>query len=399
MRPAPCTVHLQRAGGGAPDPLQSARDPPRPRRAAAHRVVDRPRDPAARRREPRRRCRGRSAPVGHDERGDGRARPTTRRPRRRARRQPTPTPTPTPTPDPDAEFTIVAAGDVLPHLPVLADARVAGGGYDFGPLLAPMNPWVQGADLALCHLEVPDRARRASRPAATRCSAPRREIAAVLQGAGLGRLLDRVEPLGRPRLRGRDRDARRASTPSASATSGTARSARRAVAAAAVPARARGPDDHRRAHRRDVRHQRHAGRRRQAVVGRTSSTSPRWSAQATAARAAGADLVIASVHCCVEYQTEPTARAGGDRPAARRLGRDRPRHRAPRARAAAGGAPDRRAARRGHVGRVRARQLPVEPGRRVLLDGHRLGPAADRPRVERPGAFPARGHARPDRRA
>ena len=40
-------------------------------------------------------------------------------------REPTPTPTPTPTPDPDAEFTIVAAGDVLPHLPVLADARVA----------------------------------------------------------------------------------------------------------------------------------------------------------------------------------------------------------------------------------------------------------------------------------
>ena len=33
---------------------------------------------------------------------------------------------------------------------------------------------------------------------------------------------------------------------------------------------------------------------------------PAMVAQATAARAAGADLVIASVHCCVEYQTEPT---------------------------------------------------------------------------------------------
>ena len=34
---------------------------------------------------------------------------------------------------------------------------------------------------------------------------------------------------------------------------------------------------------------------------------PAMAAQAAAARAAGADLVIASVHCCVEYQTAPTA--------------------------------------------------------------------------------------------
>src|SRR4029078_2816925 len=33
---------------------------------------------------------------------------------------------------------------------------------------------------------------------------------------------------------------------------------------------------------------------------------PAMAAQASAARAAGADLVIASVHCCVEYQTAPT---------------------------------------------------------------------------------------------
>ncbi|CAN5378427.1 hypothetical protein BH11ACT1_BH11ACT1_10830 [soil metagenome] len=50
---------------------------------------------------------------------------------------------------------LAAAGDVLPHLPVLSSARVAGGGYDFSPVLAGLDPWVQGADLALCHLEVP----------------------------------------------------------------------------------------------------------------------------------------------------------------------------------------------------------------------------------------------------
>ena len=68
--------------------------------------------------------------------------------------RPTATPTPRPAPDPDVELTVVAAGDVLPHMPVLRSAR-AGDGYDFGRLLDPLDPWVQGADLALCHLEVP----------------------------------------------------------------------------------------------------------------------------------------------------------------------------------------------------------------------------------------------------
>ncbi len=55
---------------------------------------------------------------------------------------------------PDAHFTIVAAGDVLPHLPVLASARTSNG-YDFTPLLAGLDQWVSGADLALCHMEIP----------------------------------------------------------------------------------------------------------------------------------------------------------------------------------------------------------------------------------------------------
>ena len=51
-------------------------------------------------------------------------------------------------------LTIVAAGDVLPHQPVLDSARTPDG-YDFTPLLAGLDPWVAGADLALCHMEVP----------------------------------------------------------------------------------------------------------------------------------------------------------------------------------------------------------------------------------------------------
>ncbi|WP_229737856.1 CapA family protein [Isoptericola cucumis] len=66
---------------------------------------------------------------------------------------PTPTPTPTPTPSP-ARFSLLAAGDLLPHEPVVASAA-DGGRTDFSPLLAGIDPWVRGADLALCHLEVP----------------------------------------------------------------------------------------------------------------------------------------------------------------------------------------------------------------------------------------------------
>jgi poly-gamma-glutamate synthesis protein (capsule biosynthesis protein) len=51
-------------------------------------------------------------------------------------------------------FTVVAAGDVLPHGPVVSSATTAGG-YDFVPLMVGMQPYVQGADLALCHMEVP----------------------------------------------------------------------------------------------------------------------------------------------------------------------------------------------------------------------------------------------------
>ncbi|PUB31667.1 poly-gamma-glutamate synthesis protein (capsule biosynthesis protein) [Promicromonospora sp. AC04] len=60
-------------------------------------------------------------------------------------------------PDPleqDAELTLLAAGDVLPHDP-LNDSATGPSGIDYSPLLAGIDPWVAGADLALCHLEVP----------------------------------------------------------------------------------------------------------------------------------------------------------------------------------------------------------------------------------------------------
>ena len=52
-------------------------------------------------------------------------------------------------------FTLVASGDVLPHSPIIDRARFDGGGnaYDFRPMLAGIKPVVSRADLALCHME------------------------------------------------------------------------------------------------------------------------------------------------------------------------------------------------------------------------------------------------------
>ncbi|WP_031482460.1 CapA family protein [Streptomyces bicolor] len=52
-------------------------------------------------------------------------------------------------------FTLVASGDILPHTSVIDRARfdAGGSGYDFRPMLAGVQPVVSGADLALCHME------------------------------------------------------------------------------------------------------------------------------------------------------------------------------------------------------------------------------------------------------
>lgn len=64
-------------------------------------------------------------------------------------------------PTPAASFTVLASGDVLIHqggrlVATAAQAgRASGTGYDFTPLLAPVAPTVRAADLAICHLETP----------------------------------------------------------------------------------------------------------------------------------------------------------------------------------------------------------------------------------------------------
>lgn len=53
--------------------------------------------------------------------------------------------------------TIVAAGDIIPYPSIVrrAAAHAGGVGYDFAPIFADLVPVVVPADLAICHLEVP----------------------------------------------------------------------------------------------------------------------------------------------------------------------------------------------------------------------------------------------------
>lgn len=205
---------------------------------------------------------------------------------------------------PTVELTVVAAGDVLLHTPVLRSARTEDGGYDFTPLLAPLRPWVAGADLALCHLEVPV-APDGVQPSGYPLFGGPAQIARDLRAngwdgcstasnhsldrgmPGVVRTLDALDEAGLGHA-GTARSALEAAAPQVYELDRDGRTVRVAHLAATygtngIPVPAAAP----------------------------------WSvqlietgtivAQAAQARSAGADLVVVSVHCCVEYVSEPTA--------------------------------------------------------------------------------------------
>lgn len=68
---------------------------------------------------------------------------------------PGPRPGPSASGDGSGGFTLVASGDVLPHMSVIeqAHADAGGDGHDFVPMLAGVKHVVSGADLAICHME------------------------------------------------------------------------------------------------------------------------------------------------------------------------------------------------------------------------------------------------------
>ena len=67
---------------------------------------------------------------------------------------PVPTPTPTPTPPPPTTATLAVCGDVMSHMPVTNDAwEEAQGVYDYRPIWAQAEPYIQAADYAVANLE------------------------------------------------------------------------------------------------------------------------------------------------------------------------------------------------------------------------------------------------------
>ena len=209
---------------------------------------------------------------------------------------------PVPEPEPDVRLSIVAAGDVLPHLPVVRSARTAEG-YDFGPLLAPLAPWVSAADLALCHLEVPV-APTGQAPSGYPVFAAPRELAAGLadQGwdgcstasnhsvdrgfAGVTATLEALDDVGLGHV-GTGRSAAEAVQPQLYTMQREGREVTVAHLAATYGTNGMPVDAHR-------------------AWSVTLLDADDVVARAAAARAAGADLVLVSLHWGTEYRTDPT---------------------------------------------------------------------------------------------
>jgi poly-gamma-glutamate synthesis protein (capsule biosynthesis protein) len=219
-------------------------------------------------------------------------------------RTPTPTPTPEPEPEPepqDIELTLLAGGDVLPHGPV-NESATGPAGIDYSPLLSGIDPWVAGADLALCHLEAP-----VAPPGTTPAGYPVFAAPSEL-----------VRDLGEQGWDGCSTASNHAADAGYDGLAATLRALDRAGMGHVGTAR----------NRRESRGAQYYELRREdrtvtiahlsATYGLNGYSPPRgdWSVdlintrrivrQAEKARAAGADLVVVSLHDGYEYVTEPT---------------------------------------------------------------------------------------------
>ncbi|MFE4307031.1 CapA family protein [Streptomyces sp. NPDC056517] len=200
-------------------------------------------------------------------------------------------------------FTLVASGDVLPHDSIIRRAAqdAGGNGYDFTPMLSGVKPVVSRADLAICHMETvfgQDGGPYTGYPAFK--SPP--EVATALKAtgydscstasnhtlddgaAGLGRTLDALDRAG-VRHAGSARTAEEAAKPTLLKAGGAT------VAQLAYTYDTNGypmPEG-------------------QPWAVQTLDEQ-KVIADARAARAAGADVVVVSVHWGSEWQTEPDER-------------------------------------------------------------------------------------------
>jgi poly-gamma-glutamate synthesis protein (capsule biosynthesis protein) len=203
-------------------------------------------------------------------------------------------------PVPDS-FTIAFTGDTLIHMGVTRAAARHGSPYDYAPLFEAVSPFIGGADLAICHLEVPLSPTSSDLSGFPLFNAPR-EVAYGLAATGfdgcstasnhsldqgvegiLG-TLDVLDEAGLAQA-----GMARSEKESSDATVYEVNGARVAHISATY-----------------------------SYNGLSLPDDRRWMAQlidvdqiigyARRAKAAGADLVVVSAHCCVEYQTMPGAR-------------------------------------------------------------------------------------------
>ncbi len=209
----------------------------------------------------------------------------------------------TTTPPPPERLTLAFTGDLLPHTAVLEQARAYGAPngahYDFRPMFADVEPLLAAADLAICHLEVPlsaDDALIASYPS---FSSPRelgRAIAVAGYDAcstasnhtldqGAAGVIATLDVLDRNEVEhaGSYRSAAGAARP---VIYEAANGLTVGHVSAAYGFNGYVPD----------------------TPWRVGTLSPNaLITRARAARAAGADLVVGSLHWGVEYQHDPTA--------------------------------------------------------------------------------------------
>lgn len=205
-----------------------------------------------------------------------------------------------------AGFTLVASGDILPHDSIIRRAAqdAGGDGYDFAPMLSGVKSVVSRADLAICHMETVYGKEGGPYTGYPAFKSPP-QVAAALKAtgydscstasnhtlddgaAGLGRTLDALDRAG-VRHAGSARTAEEAAKPTLLTAGGAT------VAQLAYTYGTNGypmPEG-----------------RPWAV---RTLDERKVIADARAARAAGADVVVVSVHWGSEWQTEPDERQLG----------------------------------------------------------------------------------------
>lgn len=215
---------------------------------------------------------------------------------------------PTPPPAPPTSFTLVATGDVLTHAPVVSSATT-GNGIDFSPLTEHIRPYIAGADLALCHMEVPVAPPGTAPSGYPMFGSPREMVPDLAEDGWDGCSTASNHSVDRRKAGIETTLAEFAAAGMGAA--GTSRTETEALSTQMYVVQGEG----------EPVNVAHISLTYDSLNGLPKPPGEPWAvdtfnaeasdadpviAAAQRARDAGADVVVASVHCCVEYRTEPT---------------------------------------------------------------------------------------------